>query len=412
MTKTKKSLKCSSFSVLYLVTILILTSAFPLPAENTIKIGTLLSLTGDLAAYGKPIRNGAILAVDVINKNGGILGKRLELVSSDSQTEATAAVDAAQKLVDIDQVPVIIGALSSSVTIPVATSVTINKGVVLISPASTSPEITTIKDHNYLFRTVPSDALQCRVLAKVARERGFKTISIIYINNSYGEGLAAAMKASYEMLGGKVLASIAFSQGATTYRSEIQKAVQSDPDALLVIAYPENGVKLVRQAIEYGLASKFLFTDGMKAPEVINNVGAKYLNGTYGTAPASSDSGLLKTFKETYKETFGGMPPKPYIDTCFDAVILSALAMEKGGAATGKTVSENLRAVANPEGEKVNFTQLGKALALIRAGKDINYEGVSGSVNLDEFGDITSGSYGVWKIQNGKIVDERVEIIE
>ncbi len=129
-------------------------------AAEPVKIGTLLDLTGALEAYGKPIQNGAILAAEHINAAGGPLGRKLELVHRDSQTDPTAGIDAAKKLVELDKVVAIVGALSSGVTIPVATSVTIPSGIVQISPASTSPQITYLQDNDLLFRTCPSP-LRC-----------------------------------------------------------------------------------------------------------------------------------------------------------------------------------------------------------------------------------------------------------
>ncbi len=384
----------------------------PERAEETLKVGTLFSLTGDLAAYGPPIQNGATLAAKFLNNAGGVLGRDVEIVSRDSQTDPTAAVDSAQKLVSIDKVPVFIGALSSGVTIPVATSVSVPNRVVQISPASTSPEITFLGDEDFIFRTVPSDALQCLVLAKLAKERGFNRTAVIYVNNPYGEGLAKAYQGAFEKEGGTVTGMVPFNKGQPSYRSEIQKAVQGEPDALIVIAYPENGVKILRQAIEFGMANKFVLPDGMKAPEVIENVGAEHLNGTYGTAPAPVESDLTKKFTAAYEEMFGEKPPKPYIDTCFDAVILAALAAARGGKADGTTIRDNLRAVAGPPGEKVGFTDLARAFELIRSGSEIDYEGVSGSVNFDGNGDVSGGSYGVWAIEDGKITDVRVEVVE
>lgn len=380
--------------------------------ERSIKIGILLAQTGDLGAYGKAMKNGAVLASEMINENGGVLGKKIELVHRDSQTDPTMAVDAAQKLIDIDKVAAIVGAISSGETIPITTSVAANKKITVISPSSTSPEITNLNDNDFLFRTVPSDALQCEVLASTAKEQGFEKLSIIFVNNSYGEGLTENMIQAFSIMGGKVLESVAFNPNQPTYRSEIQKAVKNKPDALLVIAYPENGVKILREAIEFELADKFLLTDGMKADEVVKNVGGKYLAGTFGTAPAPIESDLSKKFKETYQKRFGEMPPKPYIDTSFDAVVLTALAIAKGGSTDGSAIRDNLRKIANPPGEKVNFLDLKKALKLIEEGKKIDYEGVSGSVNLDKNGDVTGGSYGVWKIDNDKIVDVKVVVVE
>lgn len=380
--------------------------------EKPIKVGVLLAYTGDLGSYGKVMKNGAILASEIVNENGGVLKRKLELVHRDSQTDPTMAVDAAQKLIDIDKVVAIVGSISSGETIPITTSIAADKKIVVISPSATSPEITNLNDNDFLFRTVPSDALQCEVLASTAKEQGFKKLSIIYVNNSYGEGLAETMKGAFEVMGGNILESVAFNPNQPTYRSELQKAVKNKPDALLVIAYPENGVKVLRESIEFEFANKFLLTDGMKADEVVKNVGGKYLEGTHGTAPAPVEGNLSKKFKEMYQKKFGEAPPKPYIDTSFDAVVLVALAIAKGGSTDGTTIRDNLRAVANPPGEKVNFMDLKKAFRLIEEGKDIDYDGVSGSVNLDKRGDITGGSYGIWKIENDKIVDVRVEVVE
>ena len=119
------------------------------------KSALLLDLTGALEAYGKPIQNGAILAAEHLNAAGGPLGRQLELVHRDSQTDPTAGIDAAKKLVELDKVVAIVGALSSGVTIPVATSVTIPGGIVQISPASTSPQITDLQDNGLAVSYLP-----------------------------------------------------------------------------------------------------------------------------------------------------------------------------------------------------------------------------------------------------------------
>lgn len=389
----------------------LLAAVSPAGAADTLKIGVLTSMTGGLAAYGPPILNGALLAESRVNEAGGVLGAPVRIVSRDDQTDPTAAVDAAQKLVSIDRVTVIVGALSSGVTIPVATSVTVPNGVLQISPASTSPEITALADRDLLFRTVPSDALQCSVLAALAKERGFGRTAVIHVNNSYGEGLAGAYRAAFEAAGGTVTATVAFNPGQASYRSEVQKALGGRADALVVVAYPEEGVKIVRQAIEFGLANRFLFPDGMKAPEVISSVGARHLEGTWGTAPAAASGALTAAFAEAYAARWGQKPPKPYIDTAFDAVILAALAAARAGAPDGAALRDSLREVANPPGEKVDFTSLERAFAILAEGGDIDYEGVSGPVDLDRSGDVTGGSYGIWAIEGGAIRDVRVELV-
>ena len=389
--------------ILFVVVSFIALFACSAMAAGPIKIGCLVSTTGDLAAYGPPVNNGAKLAADDINAAGGVLGRKIEIILRDTQTNPTAAVDAAKKLVDIDNVVAITGALSSGVTIPVATSVCIPSKVVQISPASTSEKISTLNDNDYIFRTVPMDALQAPALAQViSKSKDYKKVSIVYVNNDYGEGLAKGLKASFEKLGGQVTELVPYNKQQASYRGEAQKAIEGNPQAVVMIAYPQFGAVIMRQIVELGFKGGFVYADGMKAPEVAKNVGDKYVENTYGTAPGNPNKEMTAWFQNHYKAKFGEMPPKPYIDTEYDAVVLIALAIADGGQATTQAVHKDLRAVAGPSGIKVDARHLKKAFKLIKEGKRIDYVGVSGSCNFDKYGDVP-GSYEVWKFSHGKI---------
>ena len=258
-------------------------------AAEPIKIGTLLDLTGALEAYGKPIQNGAILATGQINAAGGPLGRKVELVHRDSQTDPTAGIDAAKKLVELDKVVAIVGALSSGVTIPVATSVTIPSGIVQISPASTSPQITDLQDNDFVFRTCPSDALQGKVSGRLAKDLGWQTVATIYVNNPYGSGLSKTFSQTLSEHGGKVVATVAYEEGRPSYRGELEQALKDKPQAIALFSYPENGVTIIRQALELGFTGKFLLADGMKAPEVVQNVGAAVIWGLWSLSDLLTD---------------------------------------------------------------------------------------------------------------------------
>jgi len=388
---------------LFIVVSCIVLLPFSAMAADVIKIGSLVSTTGDLAAYGPPINNGGLLAEQDINNAGGVLGHNIKIILRDTQTNPTAAVDAAKKLVEIDKVVGIAGALSSGVTIPVATSVSIPSNVVQISPASTSEKITTLNDNDYIFRTVAMDALQAPALAQVLfNDKNFRKISIIYVNNDYGEGLAKGLKASFEKMGGQVMALVPYNKQQASYKGEAQKATAEKPQAVVMIAYPQFGAMIMRQIVEMGYKGAFAYADGMKAPEVAKNVGNKYVENTFGTVAANPNQELTDWFKNHYKAEFGEMPPKPYIDTQYDAVVLMALAMAKGGTATRQAVHDNLRRVANAPGIKVDARNLAKALRLIKEGKEIDYDGVSGSCDFDKYGDVP-GSFEVWKFSKGSI---------
>jgi len=179
--------------------------------EDPIRIGALMALTGALGPYGPSIADGAQMAADTINAAGGVLGRQIELLLRDTATSPDVGRDAASKLVEIDGVPAIIGALSSGVTLAVS-SVTIPAEVVLISPASTAPSIPALKDDDFVFRTVVSDAVQGVVLGRLATLLNFSKIAIIYVNNDYGKGLADKARETFESLGGTVSASVPYEE--------------------------------------------------------------------------------------------------------------------------------------------------------------------------------------------------------
>jgi ABC-type branched-subunit amino acid transport system substrate-binding protein len=373
-----------------------------------IKLGALMPMTGDLQAYGESCYTGVKLAQKEINAAGGVLGGPLHIRVGDTQTKPQPGIDAAQKLVSIDGVSGIIGALSSGVTIPVAQSVSSPSGVPQVSPASTSPVITGLADNDFLFRSVPSDAFQGVALAAVVSEQGYNNVATLYVNNDYGEGLADSFKAAFEKKGARVSQALPYEPGNASYRGELSKAASGGAKALLLIGYPENGVTILRQALEEGYFREFIYTDGLKAPEIIDAIGAKYLNGSFGTAPqAMTDTPAAQRYLEAYKQEYGEVPPKPFIDTSYDATYMLALAAEKAGSSSPRAIRDALRAVCNPPGEKILPGEWYKARKLLADGKDIDYVGASGSVDLDMTGDV-SGTFAHWMIKNGKIVTVKV----
>lgn len=377
-------------------------------SAEEVKIGALMSMTGDLQAYGETSLNGIKLAIKQVNEAGGAAGNTLAVAVGDDQTNPQVGVDAAKKLVEIEKVAAMVGGLASGVTIPVAKSVSAPAGVVQISGASTSPALSGLDEGDVLFRTIPSDAFQGVALASVVSEKGVKNVSVLYINNDYGEGLAKAFASAYEAKGGKVTANLAFEPGNASYRGELQKAADGGPEALVLIAYPENGNIILKQSLEEGFFKAFIFTDGMKAPEVISAIGAANLNGSFGTAPeAVADSAAAKNFRDAYQKEFGELPPKPFIDSAYDATILIALAMEKAGSADRKAIHAALRDVANPPGEPILPGEFAKAKELIKAGKDIDYVGAAGAQDFDKMGDV-GGTFAHWSIDNGEIKTVKV----
>lgn len=385
-----------------------LTAAIPTLAQESVKLGALLPMTGDLQAFGETTLNGINLAVDQINAAGGVMDSPIDVVIGDTQTAPQPSIESANKLVSVDNVAAIMGALSSGNTIPVSESVTSTNSIPQISNASTSPAITTLEDNDFLFRSVPSDAFQGIALAEVVQEKGLTQLAIMYVNNDYGKGLDESFTAAFGEKGGSITGSVPYEPGKASYRGELDQLSQGGAEALLLIGYPENGVTILKQALEEGFFSSFVFTDGMKAPEIIEQIGAEFLNGSFGTAPqALDDTEAYQSFITAYESEYGEVPPKPFIDTAYDATMILALAIEKAGSTEGEAIRDAMREVANPPGTEVLPGEWAKAKDLLSQGEDIDYVGASGSVNFDDNGDV-AGTFAHWEIQDGEIVTVKV----
>ncbi len=393
-------------SVVLLIVVGVLLTGVVAADDDPIKIGALVGLTGGLAPYGPSIADGAQMAVDTINAAGGVLGRQLELVIRDSGTSADVGRDAASKLIEIDGVQAIVGALSSGVTVAVS-SVTIPAEVVLISPASTAPSVTALDDNDFVFRTVVPDSVQGVVLGRLAVFSNYKNVSVVYVNNDYGKGLADTFKATFEELGGMVTAMVPLEELKPSYRGEVGIALIGDPDAIMMACYPVDGNKIIVEAVEAGYTGDFLLTDGMKGGGVAPGIACPsaeaggVLEGSYGTVAARGYK--ADQFEADY--TAGGYGPTtiPYHDKAYDAVMVIALAMVKSGETSGTAIRDNLRAVANPPGEVVYYDEWEKAVALLQAGKDINYQGAGGGVNFSPAGDV-DGAIEIWKIEGCEVV--------
>jgi branched-chain amino acid transport system substrate-binding protein len=399
--------KCLILASVIFISLAVVLSA---PAAD-IKIGTLLSHTGPLKEFGPNLQNGVALAAKPMKE----AGFEIELFNEDSETSAIPATNAAKKLVEVDKVVAIVGALASGVTVPVAESVTCPNNVIMMSPASTSPLITILpadQGKDFLFRTCPSDALHGVVAGRLAASYN-KTASVLYVNNPYGQGLAEQFKSSFEQKGGKVLAMVPHDEkAAESYNAELKKALAGNPDRLCAYSYPEHAKIYLKEAIEFFKFRHFLFCDGTKSEDIVKALGAKNVEGQMGTAPGTAGGQPYDIFNASYMTEYGKLPPLPFITNAYDGTAVIGLAAYaakvKGQPLTATNIRDQLRNVANPPGEVVMPGEFKKAFDLLKDGKQINYEGAAGSVDFDSHGDVVT-PIEVWKYHKGKIVTVRVE---
>ncbi|MBU2483631.1 MAG: ABC transporter substrate-binding protein [Alphaproteobacteria bacterium] len=375
-----------------------------------ITIGMVMELTGPAGAYGQAGAKSVEMAFRDLNEAGGVLGCNLVTDTRDSQSQGNVAVDQATQLVNVKQVPVVIGGIISSVSIPILTSVTAAAGVVQVSPASSSPTLTQLsrdgKTGGYFFRTITSDALQGIAAAKYAIDSGLKKLAIIHVNNDFGVNLMREFSASYTALGGEITSATPYNENQPNYGAEVTAAMEGSPDALYLISYPVDGATVARAWISQGGPQKFLLNDGMNSTDFIEAVGAEYLEGAFGTSSGTTETESTKYFYANYEAFSGGIAPSaPAADRSYDAGAIVGLAVAKAGKAESDAIRDAIRSVVDPAGETIYAgpEEFKKALALINEGKAINYQGVIGNVSFDQYGDI-SGPFRLWQIKGGEVV--------
>ena len=377
-------------------------AAAPAQAGEAVTIGTVLDFTGDLSDFGPDMRSAIDMSARIINDAGGLLGNPVSVVHRDGATNPQASTDAARALVNVEGAEVIIGPVASGSTLAVANAVTIPNNTLHISPAATSPAMTILEDNDFVFRVRVSDSIQSVILARLARELGYDTAAAIYINNAYGEGLATLFKESFEQEGGEVTALVPQESGQPSYVAELSVATERSPDVLVAVTYPESTEVFLREALEGDYIDTFLFVSAVRSQSMVDAVGGDLLEGAYGTSPGTPETDATRTFLVLYEAEYGESVDIPLNGEAFDAFTIAALAVEKAGVYEGAAVRDALRSVTNPPGVIVGPGDIPRALELIRSGEDIDYEGVTGSQNFDEHGDVIN-AIEIWQIRDGVI---------
>ena len=382
--------------------------ASPSGNPSGLKIGSLLPATGDLASVGQPMLAAVPLLVETVNQCGGVNGAPVVLVpNTDDQTDPIPGAEGMTKLAEVDRVAGVIGSFASSVSSAAAPIATRNK-VMLISPGSTSPVFTERAKkgefNGFWARTAPPDTYQAQALAKLAYDQGKRRVATIVINNDYGVGFEREFVQAFKKLGGTIVNEAKptrYDPKATTFATEVQAAFGEKPEAVVAVAYAETGALLLKTAYEQGLSQGvlILLTDGSKSDQFPTQVGktadGKFiLAGALGTVPGS-DGKALDGFVKLWQGKFG-RPPAEYAPHAWDAAALLVLAAQAAKANTGEAIQSKLRDVANAPGEEVS--DVCQALKLLQAGKEINYQGASGNVDIDEAGDVV-GVYDVWRVE-------------
>jgi len=316
--------------------------------EDVIKIGAILPLTGSAAIWGENAKMGMEIALEEINENGEIKGRKIELIFEDSQSDPSRAVSALQKLISNDGVQVVIGDIASSSVLAMA-PIAEKAKVVLLSPGASNPDISHAGE--YIFRNWQSDALEGEINARYAYEKlGYKRISILYVNNAYGAGLKTVFERIFNNLGGTILIKETFEQGAIDFRTQIAKISRSKPDAIFMPGYPPEMALILKQSKEMGIKVKFLSVQAFDDTKIIE-VAKDASEGVIFSIPKPPDtsettvSKFIQNYRKKYKRE-----PGVCSDTGYDALKIIVWALNRISEVSGPAIKDELVKLKNFQG--------------------------------------------------------------
>ena len=362
--------------------------------DLTLKIGTALPQTGNLAFLGPPEEAGVALAIKDINEAAA--GITVEVEWGDSgDTDNKAYETEIPRLLNAG-VSAILGAASSGTSLQFIDQV-IAADVIQFSPANTSAAFTTYEDNGLYWRTAPSDVLQGEVLGNWLAEDGHQNIAMLVLNDSYGTGLAQFTTETFEAAGGSVLAAPTYNTGDTNFTSQINEVLAVDPDAIVLITF-EEAKTIIPELLSQYPSDQIYMVDGNLA-NFSEDFAAGTMTGAKGTLPGL-DTNAIGDFTVRMNDNWVAEGNADlagvfaYGAESYDAVVLLALAALAAGATDGPTVAGKLQEVSGGTGGGEKCTSFAECAAIINAGGVADYDGVSGPITFNEVGDPTEASIG------------------
>jgi len=345
------------------------------------EIGMVDSQTGSLSAFGERNQRGVELALSRVN-DIGIDGRELNIVVEDSESENQGGIAAAQKLVNQDGVPFLIGAVGSGVSLAIYESVVEGTDVVQLSQNSTGLNLT---DFPGLLRMSPSGRSQSLALSNIIADDGYDEVAITYVNNDYGQSLTDAFVEAYD---GEVVYNTPHDQEQQSYSGVISEMNGSGADAWLFITYQAEFATMVNEVFSSGYEAQFYGADSVSGDNVIENTPEGSIDGMKIVVPSAPvEEENYQSFADAFESEYDRQPTS-WAAYAYDCVINAALAIQAADEFTGAALQDTVRRVSGPEGETVtSFEAASEILADGGGPDDVDYQGVSGPIDFDENGD-------------------------
>lgn len=336
-------------------------------ASNTIKLGAIQPISGQVSAYGTQTRDAILMAVEEINAKGGVLGKKIVMTVEDDEASPDKSMNALKKLVARDKVIGFVGALTSKCSLAI-TKYAQAKKVIMITPSSTNDAVTDGGD--YIFRSCYKDSFQGEVVAQYAFETlKAKKAAILYdITNDYSKGLTTNFTKKFKALGGQIVATETYSTGDKDFNAQLTKIKATNPEVLLIPDYYSTISLIAKQVRAQGLTIPMVGADGWD--EITNNAGDEVLHCFYSNhySPDANDpdvKSFVKKFEAKYKIT-----PNALAALGYDATYILAEAIQKAGS-------------TNPEKIKAAMMKTDRKFVTGRIKFDANRNPVKSAIMLE-----------------------------
>lgn len=413
-----------------------------------LEIGTLTSVSGDLASLGLEFNDATSLAIEDINASGGVLDRTVKLLVQDDATSPEGAKEGYSRLLAA-RVPAILGPTTSG-QVDAIIDLIASGNTITIGRTTTADKLSVLPDNGYFFRLAPGDTHQTAILAKLVLDAGLEHLCLVNRKDIYGTSLASSIQDKLAKSGKTVAVTVAEYNPQSSDLSNVMSqcsalvcapgsadagadggdgggagcnAPPPEKVGLMLITFVEDGALILDDAQKKGWSAKkekYFFGDGVYDRGLLTRVkDVDNLEGARGTAPsgpnpASPEGEGLRRFVARYQARYG-REPSIFIENAFDSMYVAAMAIEIAKTTTpGPEIRDAVKQISVPGGLKVQAGDWASIRKAIRAGTPIDFEGASGTVDFDENGDIKPPyNYVIWKVEGGALgVADRVAITQ
>jgi len=314
---------------------------------DTIKVGEYASLTGGTATFGVSSHEGTAMAIEEINAAGGVLGKKIQLLTEDDLSKAGEPATIVNKFIARDNVVAVLGEVASSASLEAAPICQQNK-IPMISPASTNPDVT--KTGDYIFRVCFIDPFQGTVMANFATKtlKAKRVAVFTDVKSDYSKGLAKFFKERFLANGGEIVSELDFNKGDKDFKAQLTTIKAANPDAVFVPGYYTECALISIQAKQLGLNVPLFGGDGWESEELLK-IGGDAVNGNYFSShyhPAVG-SDMCRKFVESYRKRYHGKTPDTMAALGYDSALVLADAIKRAGTTDSAKLRDAIAATKN-----------------------------------------------------------------